>query len=106
MPDDGNLLLWVIIIGGMLVILFLPQWLDRRRQRKREAELQIGDSVITVGGFIGDLTFFDPEANLARIRLAEGVEVRIVSGAIRGKRTTPPAARDEIEVDEPPRSEM
>ncbi len=102
MPEDGNLLFWAMIIGGLVLFLFLPQFLARRRQQKREADLQIGDSVMTIGGFIGDLTYFDPEGNLARIRLAEGVEVRILPSAISGKRTPPTTGLDDSGMDEPP----
>jgi preprotein translocase YajC subunit len=93
MPEqDGSLVFWVVIIGGLLVFLILPQWMARRRQRRREADLQIGDSVITIGGLIGDLTYIDFESNLARLRLAENVEIRILPGAISGKRAVPPTA--------------
>jgi preprotein translocase subunit YajC len=70
----------------------------RRRQRKREDELQVGDQVITIGGFIGELTFIDFDANLARIKLTEDLEVKIVPGAIRGKRVD---AAMQPEVDAP-----
>ena len=96
MPEDGNLLFWAMIIGGMLLFLFLPQFMSRRRRRKLETDLQIGDSVMTIGGFIGDLTYIDLEANLARIRLAEGVEVRALPGAISGKRTQPSTGMDDF----------
>jgi preprotein translocase YajC subunit len=118
MPDqDGSLFFWVVIIGWLLVFMFLPQWMARRRQRRREADLQIGDSVITIGGLIGDLTHIDFEANLARIRLAENVEISILPGAISGKRAVPSTASDdanedsqadeaEVEADESPPAEL
>ena len=103
MPEqDGSLFFWVVVIGGLLLFLFLPQWMARRRQRKREEDLRIGDVVITIGGLIGDLTYIDHEANLARLRLAEGVEIRILPGAISGKRAVPPMAPDEVEVEVDP----
>jgi preprotein translocase YajC subunit len=95
MPEDGNILFWVMIIGGMVLFLFLPQFMARRRQQKREANLQIGDSILTIGGFIGELLYIDTEANIARIRLADGVEVRILPSAISGKRTSPSTGMDE-----------
>lgn len=87
--QDGGWLFWVVVIGGLVVFLFLPQWMARRRQRKREESLRVGDNVMTIGGLIGELTYVDFEANIARIKLAEGVEIRILPGAISGKRATP-----------------
>ncbi len=55
--------------------------------------MTVGDRVLTAGGFLGTLTHFDPEANLARVHLAEGVEVEILPGAIRGKQMS----EDEVE---------
>ena len=76
---------WLIMIVALLVFLVLPQWMARRRQKQREADLAVGDTVVTIGGFIGKLTLFDMEHNLAKIELAEGLELRILPGAIRGK---------------------
>ncbi|MGC9347792.1 MAG: preprotein translocase subunit YajC [Anaerolineae bacterium] len=83
---DQNWLFWIIAIAALVVFLILPQWLARRRQRKREEELQVGDDVMTIGGLIGTLTHLDFEHNIARLEIAEGVEVRLLPGAISGKR--------------------
>jgi preprotein translocase subunit YajC len=83
----------------MGAFLFLPQMMARRRRKKREEDLKVGDEVITIGGFIGELTYLDFEENLARIRLAEGVELRVLPGAISGKQTAP-AGEEVVEVDE------
>ncbi|MBN1247940.1 MAG: preprotein translocase subunit YajC [Anaerolineae bacterium] len=85
MGQDGGLLFWGVIIVAMVVFMFLPQWTARRRQKRREEELAVGQRIVTIGGFIGDLTHLDFEANEARIRLADGVELSILPGAIRGK---------------------
>ena len=69
----------------VVVFFYVPQWMARRRQRQRHQELAVGDRVLTVGGFLGTLTYYDPEEDVARIRLADGVEVEILPGAIRGK---------------------
>ncbi len=76
---------WIIAMVLIIVFFYVPQWISRRRRQQREKELAVGDRVITIGGFIGTLTRYDPEANIARIRLAEGVEVDILPGAIGGK---------------------
>ena len=85
MAQNTDWLFWIVLIVMVIVLFYAPQWMARRRQRQREQELEIGDRVLTAGGFLGTLTHFDPAANLARIRFAEGVEVEILPGAIRGK---------------------
>lgn len=94
---------WLILIVAMVAFLALPQWMARRRQRRREEDLKIGDAVLTIGGLMGEITYLDFEANLARIKLAEGVEIGILPGAISGKRapTGPVAAEQEEEVSAP-----
>ena len=86
MLDGMDWLFWIVLIVGALVFLYVPQFLARRRQRKREENLEVGDRVITIGGLIGTLTYLDFDTNVARIELADGVEVRLLPGAISGKR--------------------
>jgi preprotein translocase subunit YajC len=77
---------WLIMIVALLVFLVLPQYMSRRRQKQREADLKVGDTVVTIGGFIGELTMLDLEQNIAKVKLADGVELRILPGAINGRR--------------------
>ena len=86
MNNDGGWLFWVILIVGSVVFLYVPQLMARRRQKKREEELAVGDRVITVGGFIGEIVYLDFDKNLARIQLADKIVVEIIPRAIGGKR--------------------
>ena len=74
----------ILAVGLVLlsVLMFLPQWQARRRHRKRLAELRVGDEVVTIGGLIGKLTYFSAEDNRARIEIAPGVEMRVLTAAI------------------------
>lgn len=103
MAEEGNWLFWIILLVAMVVFLFLPQWMARRRQQKKEADLQAGDLVVTIGGFIGELTYIDFQTNVARLRLVDGVEVQILPGAISGKR--PLAAAPSSDADDAEASE-
>lgn len=85
MENGMDWLFWAILIIGALAFLYVPQFLAKRRQKKREEELAVGDQVMTIGGLIGRLTYIDFDENVARIKLGEGVEIRIVPGAISGK---------------------
>lgn len=86
MGQNSDWFFWAVVFVALVIFIFLPQITARRRRRKREEDLQVGDQVMTIGGFMGELTYLDFDANLARIKLAEGVEVKILPGAISGKR--------------------
>jgi preprotein translocase subunit YajC len=55
---------------------------------------------MTIGGFIGELTYIDFDANLARIKLTEDLEVKILPGAISGKRVERVEPEDEDTLDD------
>ena len=86
MDQSGGLVFWGVLIVAMLAFLYLPRGMNRRRVKQRKEELRVGDRVLTVGGLIGELTYIEFDDNVARIKLAEGVEIQIVPGAISGKR--------------------
>ncbi|MFP4343190.1 MAG: preprotein translocase subunit YajC [Anaerolineales bacterium] len=81
----GDTVLWIVLLGLGVLFLFLPQWLARRRQSQKVMTFESGDHVITVGGFVGTLTYINPDENVARLLLTEGVEVEIVPGALARK---------------------
>jgi preprotein translocase subunit YajC len=62
--------------------MFLPQWQARRRKQKQMANLQVGDEVMTVGGIIGKMTYYNADENRARIEVSPGVEIQVVLAAI------------------------
>jgi len=86
MGDSGGLLFWGVLIVMMVVFMFLPQYMNRRRTKQRERELAVGDGVITIGGLMGEITYIDWDENLARLTIADGVEISILPSAINGKR--------------------
>ena len=93
-----------VILGVVLVLLvalmFWPQWQARRRQQQRMNQLKIGDTVVTVGGIIGKLTDLNSETNRARLEVAPGVEIHILTGAISGSlaptETSTPMSSEEV----------
>ncbi|MDF1515387.1 MAG: preprotein translocase subunit YajC [Anaerolineae bacterium] len=98
METGGGWFFWVILIVASLAFMFIPQYLARNRRKKQERDLEVGDRIMTIGGFIGDLVYINHKTNLARIKLADGVVVDMIPGAISGKRADEPEM-EQSEVD-------
>jgi preprotein translocase subunit YajC len=79
-------------VGGylfILVLLVMMWFLLIRPQRKRQMEsqrllnsLEVGKEIVTAGGLYGTITALEDDE--ARVRIAEGVEVRVAKRAIAG----------------------
>ena len=80
--ETQQIVIFAIGLVLLSVLMFLPQWKSRRRRKKQMSQLHVGDKVMTVGGIIGKLTYFNAEEERARIEIAPGVEIDIVSNAI------------------------
>jgi preprotein translocase subunit YajC len=80
---DGNqTLIWIVGIGLVMVLMILPQWQARRRQKKQMESIQAGSEVMTIGGIIGKVTYIDRDENRTRIEIAPGVEIEMLATAI------------------------
>ena len=79
-----------IVVATVLALVLLLDWvlvaLPQRRARSTQVEvleqLKVGDEVVTVGGLVGRLTFLDRDADMARLEIAKGVEIRLIPSAI------------------------
>jgi preprotein translocase subunit YajC len=79
-------------LGGylfILVLLVMMWFLLIRPQRRRQTEsqrmlnsLEVGKEIVTAGGLYGTITALEDDE--ARVRIADGVEVRIAKRAIAG----------------------
>jgi preprotein translocase subunit YajC len=86
------------MIGGVVLVMVLmvvPQWQAKRRQKKQMEAIDVGTEVMTVGGIIGKITHIDREENRARIEIAPGVEMQILVNAI--NRPLTPEVEEEAE---------
>jgi preprotein translocase subunit YajC len=91
----------VILIGGFVALLALmiwPQWRSRRERQKRMAEMKPGIDIVTVGGIVGRLTYFDMDANRARLEIAPGVEITILPAAV-NRALSPAGDEDENQIE-------
>ena len=79
----GSLVFFALLFGAMYVLMVRPQQQRARRQRELISSIAVGDQVITAGGMIGEVVHAQDDR--VTIRLAPGVEVAFLRGAIAQK---------------------
>ena len=78
----GGYIFILVLLVGMWFLLIRPQ---RRRQmeaRRLVQSLAVGKEIVTAGGLYGTITSLDDDE--ARVKIADGVEVRVAKRAIAG----------------------
>jgi preprotein translocase subunit YajC len=78
----GGYIFILILLVGMWFLLIRPQ---RRRQMEAQRLLQsleVGKEIVTAGGLYGTITALEEDE--ARVKIADGVEVRVAKRAIAG----------------------
>lgn len=90
----------------ILVLLALMWFMLIRPQRRRQQEalrllqsLEVGKEIVTAGGLYGTVTAVDEDE--VRVRIAEGVEVRIAKRAVAGVVSDEENHEEEPEEDAP-----
>jgi preprotein translocase subunit YajC len=79
----AQLVFLLITFGLMWFILIRPQQQRVRRQQDLVRSLEVGDEVVTAGGIFGRVVGLDAE--VARIEVAPGVEMRILRVAVNAR---------------------
>ena len=90
-------ILILVTFALMWVLFILPQ---QRRVKQHQAliqALEVGDEVVTAGGVFGTITSATDE--VLTLRIADGVEVRILRGAI-SRKTAPDGGIEPIDAAE------
>jgi preprotein translocase subunit YajC len=72
----------LIILAGYWSLAVFPKQRDYKKHLAYVESLKVGDEVITYGGIIGTITELDEEVGIARIRIADGLEVKIIAAAL------------------------
>ncbi len=72
----------LIIITAYWALFTFPKQRDYKKHIQYLQTLDVGDEVITYGGLIGTITELDVEVGVARLRLADNLEVRILAAAL------------------------
>jgi len=78
----GGYIFILILLVGMWFLLIRPQ---RRRQMEAQRlvqSLEVGKEIVTAGGLYGTITALEDDE--ARVKIADGVEVRVAKRAIAG----------------------
>ena len=72
----------ILIITAYWSLAVFPKQRDYKKHIKYLKTLEVGDEVITFGGLIGTITELDVEDGVGRLRLADNLEVRILTAAL------------------------
>jgi preprotein translocase subunit YajC len=78
----GGYIFILVLLVAMWFLLIRPQ---RRRQMEAQRlvdSLAVGQEIVTAGGLYGTITALEEDE--ARVRIADGVEVRVAKRAIAG----------------------
>jgi preprotein translocase subunit YajC len=92
----------ILMIAAYWSLVIFPKQRDFKKHNNYVRTLSTGDEVITFGGIIGTITRMEAETGVAYVRIAEGVEVKVLTAAL--SRPYVPdeiAAAAAIGVDEP-----
>lgn len=78
----ASLVILSLIVAAYWSLVVMPKQQAFRRHQRYVQEIRVGDQVVTYGGLIAEITAIEPELGEATIRLAENLEVRIITAAI------------------------
>jgi preprotein translocase subunit YajC len=72
----------LLLLGAYWSLVVFPKQRAFKKHNAYVRTLGSGDEVITFGGIIGTITSMDSEAGTAYVKIAEGVEVKILTAAL------------------------
>lgn len=71
-----------LALAGYWSLVIFPKQRDFKKHNQYVRSLATGDEVITYGGIIGTITRMDGDAGVAWVKIAEGVEVKVLTAAL------------------------
>ncbi len=75
-----ELILPLLLLAAMWFLLIMPQQRRMKAQKLMQANLKVGDDIITTAGIYGTITELEDESIL--VEVSEGIEVRMAKGAV------------------------
>ncbi len=81
----------VLLLAGYWSLVIFPKQQMFKKHNNYVKTLGVGDEVITFGGIIGQITQMDAAAGVAYVKIADGVEVKVITASL-----TRPYIPDEV----------
>lgn len=75
-------LIVILLLGAYWSLVIFPKQRAFKKHNQYVQMLGVGDEVITFGGIIGTITGMDVDAGVAYVKIAEGVEVKMLTAAL------------------------
>lgn len=75
----------LIFIVGYWSLAVFPKQRDFKKHQQYVQTLQVGDEVVSYGGIIGTVVELNDDIGTAILRIAEGVEVKVLTAALHQK---------------------
>lgn len=72
----------IILLAGYWSLVTFPKQRAYKKHVKYVQTLDVGDEIITFGGLIGTITEIDEEVGVAKLKIAENLEVKILTAAL------------------------
>jgi preprotein translocase subunit YajC len=90
----------LLLIGVVFYFLLIrPQNQRRRAQMQLQAEIDVGDDIVTTAGIYGTVTEIDDDYGIVTIEVAPNTEIRIARAAIATRLMDDDELEDEDEVE-------
>src|SRR5688572_20348014 len=81
----------ILILAAYWSFVVFPKQRDFKKHNNYVLTLRVGDEVITYGGIIGTIARMDQDSGLAWVKVAENVELKMLTAAL-----TRPYVPDEV----------
>ncbi len=72
----------LLLLGAYWSLVVFPKQRAFRNHNRYVRTLHVGDEVITFGGIIGTLSAIDSDSGVAHVKIAEGVEIKVLTAAL------------------------
>ncbi len=69
-------------LGAYWAMVIFPKQRDFTKRQRYVRSLSVGDEVVTYGGVIGKIIGIEAEKGIARVEIADGVVVRLLTAAL------------------------
>jgi len=79
------ILIYAAVIGGMYFLMIRPQRKREKTMKEMQAALQVGDDVVTSGGFFGNIVSVGEDSFVIEFGTGKGVRIPVLKQHVVGK---------------------